>query len=113
MDRDSPAGPCLWNQVLADGPPFQRPQTPSSAYSVRPDIAYSQNGDNALKFDLYLAANLPAGARLPVVVYFNMQGGNQRSWDGYKGWCAATAAMNMAAINLDGASPNGLSRFDE
>lgn len=74
---------------------FFYPAPPASAVAVSKDQAYG-----ALQMDVYRPANA-AGTTLPVLVFFNIASGAQRSNFFYKAWAEIAASRDLVAILPD------------
>ena len=74
---------------------FVYPMPAPESVDVRENLAYS----GSLQMDFYRPAS--AAKQLPVLVFLNAIGSNQRTWPGYVGWARAATAHGFAAVNPD------------
>ncbi|MET0211365.1 MAG: tetratricopeptide repeat protein [Vicinamibacterales bacterium] len=85
----------LVSSVAAQEMRFFYPAPPASAVAVSKDQSYG-----ALQMDVYRPANA-AGKTLPVLVFFNIASGAQRSNFFYKPWAEIAASRDLVAILPD------------
>jgi hypothetical protein len=85
----------LVSGVVAQEMRFFYPAPPASAVAVSKDQAYG-----TLQMDVYRPANA-AGKTLPVLVFFNIASGAQRSNFFYKPWAEIAASRDLVAILPD------------
>lgn len=85
----------LVSSVAAQEMRFFYPAPPASAVAVSKDQAYG-----TLQMDVYRPANA-AGRTLPVLVFFNIASGAQRSNFFYKPWAEIAASRDLVAILPD------------
>ncbi len=85
----------LVSGVVAQEMRFFYPAPPASAIAVSKDQAYG-----TLQMDVYRPANA-AGKTLPVLVFFNIASGAQRSNFFYKPWAEIAASRDLVAILPD------------
>ena len=83
------------SSVAAQEMRFFYPAPPASAVAVSKDQSYG-----ALQMDVYRPANA-AGKTLPVLVFFNIASGVQRSNFFYKTWAEIAASRDLVAILPD------------
>ena len=98
MTRHLPAvciAVALVSSVATQEMRFFYPAPPASAVAVSKDQAYG-----TLQMDVYRPANA-AGKSLPVLVFFNIASGAQRSNFFYKPWAEIAASRDLVAILPD------------
>jgi dienelactone hydrolase len=90
--------------VASDGqtpapPPLAFPP-PASGISVAGDIEYGMSGTTRLAMDVYKPA-LSAGAKVPVLIFFNRATGTDRRQRFYAAWAQAAASKGLIGILPD------------
>jgi tetratricopeptide (TPR) repeat protein len=95
--HDAPLDATSWG-VVAEPPPGHE-------VTLRADVPYLGDGDDALTLDLYLPAGLPPGERRPVVVFLNAIGdppGNKvKHWGIYRTWPELLAAHGLVGVSME------------
>jgi dienelactone hydrolase len=85
--------------LLAQEPRFAF-TPPVTGIVLTKDVQYGTSGTTALSMDIYRPPNA-AGARLPVLIFFNRATGADRSQPLYSAWARAAASKGLLAILPD------------